>query len=488
MPDRPEPVTASWRGALVCALLAGLVRLAIVLLPPADLLENGRVWTEELLRGNVAIEILRGPIVPLQDHAVGLWGGAVVVGILAAPLFALLGAVLPALRIACLPFPMIEAAAAFVLLGRLGGRRAAWAAGLLVAFAPPGPVLDSVLAQGTHQHFHALTLGWMAFAAEVRARRLGACAQAALTCALGLLLYFGGGLLIALAVALELGLDRAWWRSPRLAAARVAGLLLGLVPLVLLRPPSRDAPLGIYGHGPAGLAFGGGEEPLARLRELFVRDLPEAFWIRGDAGWALGAAWLATLLVLWVSALWLRRRERDPALLALVLYPPAFAAIWAMSPLVRGAEDLVFALRYVLPLLGVLALSAALAIADLGARAPRAGAAILLGLVLASTVSLATKLDLAAARETWRTPAARPQAIARIHLLRRGAEPQALERFLERVRERRTPEERTAILRDLDRAIETAARAYERLRERGEEGADPAPWRAALERVRQEPP
>lgn len=473
-----------WRGALACALIAAALRLAVILMPPEDLKWGGFVWNEEWLRGNVAHEILHGRLVPLPDHAVGLWGGVVAVGTVAVPFFAAFGEFLPALRMACLPFPMIEAAAAFALLHRLAGPRAAWAGALVLAIAPPGPVLDSVLAQGTHQHFQALVLAWMWFGVEVRARRAGPFAHGALAASLGLLLYFGGSMLIALAVVLDLILDRSWWRDAKLVAARIGGFALGCMPLVFARASSPETALGIYGHGPAGLAFGGGEQPLTRFVDLVARHVPESFWVRGPAGYAIGVAWSIVLVASWAVAAWTWRRQRDPAYVALLVYPPIFVAIWTVSPLVRGEEDHIVALRYMLPLIGVLSLTSGLAIERIGRAQPRTALAILAAMLALSVATLVPKLQPSAAAENWRTPGARPAGVARIHLWRNGTDPAAMERFLERVDQRRQGAEREAVLRELEKLVEVGARARTRVRDRGEPGEDPAPWWAALEQVR----
>jgi len=478
---RSAPV---WRGALACALIAAIVRLVVILMPPEDLKWGGFVWTEEWLRGNVAHELLNGQLVPLRDHAVGLWGGVIAIGVLAAPLFAILGDVLPALRMACIPFPMIEAAAAFAMLHRLAGPRAAWAGGLLLAVAAPGPVLDSVLAQGTHQHFQALVLAWMWFSTELRARPRGFLAHGALGLSLGLMLYFGGSVLIALAVAFDLLLDRSWWRSAKLVAARVGGFLIGCAPLVFARPRSPETALGIYGHGPAGLAFGGEEEPLTRLVDLFARHVPEAFWVRGPAGYGIGLAWMLALFALWAFAAWTWRKQRDPAFVALLSYPLIFVGIWAMSPLVRGEEDHIVALRYVLPLIAVLSLTSGLAIERVGRTHPRTASSILAAFLLLAVGTLAPKLEPSAAAENWRTPGARPAGVARVYLWRNGADLASLENFLARVDERRSGAERQAVLRELEKLLEIGARSYTRIRARGDPGEDPAPWWIALEHVR----
>jgi len=493
--DSPNPRTMEvsaqraapiWRGAVLCALIAAVVRLAVILMPPEDLKWAGFVWNEEWLRGNVAHEILNGSIIPLPDHIVGLWGGTVVVGAMATPFFAIFGEVLPALRLACLPFPMIEAAAAFALLHRLAGARAAWAGGLMVAIAAPGPVLDSVLAQGTHQHFHALVLAWMSFTVEVRARRSGPLAHGALAASLGLILYFGGSMLVALAVLLDLAFDRSMWRDAKIVTARIVGFLLGCTPLLFARAESNETVLGIYGHSPAGLAFGGGDEPLTRFVDLFARHLPETFWIRGTAGYAIGLAWMIALLGLWAYAVWNSRRTRDPAAITLLAFPVAFAAIWAMSPLVRGDEDYIIALRYMLPLLGVLFLTSAIAIGHIGRTHPRTANCILGAFLLLGVATLTPKLEPSAAAENWRTPGSRPAGVARVHLYRHGADLAELDVFLARIDERRSGARRDAVLRELDDLLEAAARARTRLRERGAvRSDDPAPWWIALERVRE---
>src|SRR5688572_23678637 len=99
-----RPLWPLFLGAVALALLP---RLAIVLSPRADLFgppvqgEPNIGIGEEWTRGDVAMELLDGPLLSLIDYQYAhFFGGSLVSGVVAAPFFALFGPTLWALKLA----------------------------------------------------------------------------------------------------------------------------------------------------------------------------------------------------------------------------------------------------------------------------------------------------------------------------------------------------------------------------------------------------
>lgn len=120
---------------------------------------------EELYRGTVAREIIRGPLIPLWeylDYQVEYFpGGTLVVGMLAAPLFMLFGQTYISLKLVGLLFALGTFIAWFISLDKFFNRRAAIIASLLFIFCPPFYTKMSLITWGAHPEanfFTALSL------------------------------------------------------------------------------------------------------------------------------------------------------------------------------------------------------------------------------------------------------------------------------------------------------------------------------------------
>ena len=140
---------AGWLSAHPLAALAtGLVIVrGAVLVTGLDTV----VFEEELYRGTIAKELIDGlklPFIAYRPDPYSL--GSLAVGALAVAPFLLLGQTLIALKIVPLAFSLAALLALFVLLDRVGGRRAAVAGGVLFVLAPPGPTQLSLFAMGFH--------------------------------------------------------------------------------------------------------------------------------------------------------------------------------------------------------------------------------------------------------------------------------------------------------------------------------------------------
>ena len=343
----------AWQAAFALALLATALQLLVVL-APSEHLSPGWVYPEELHRGNIAAEVLQGPLLPLQDyhHAPNV-GGSVVVGLLAAPFVALFGPSIVAVRLVPILFHALTVALVFLVLERTYGRRAAWVGGLFMAVAAPGYALVSVTAWGTHHEGNALSMACVLLALGAGAatspneRVRGIVRAFFLGLVAGFSVYFGYMAVLALATLFAFALlhDKLVFLRLRFWAC-VCGAALGFIPWLTYNVTHDFKGLQIYGEplydrvrsdGAAGF--------FANIGDLLTRFVPTSFYFRdlpllGD----LVPAWTIYLAfgVLVVAAIGVsgrsvvesartlvRRRPIAPAVLFL-LYLPVFALAFAL--------------------------------------------------------------------------------------------------------------------------------------------------------------
>src|SRR5262245_33544420 len=150
---RPKRSTA----LAVLIALAVVIRLALILAPRVDLYGPdlpqipGSYIGEEIARGNLAAELLDGPLLSLLDYQyTHFFGGSVVTGVLATVPFAVLGPSIVSLKLVPILFELATLVFLFLVLDRWVSRRAAWFGGLLVALSPPGYTQISTIAWGSH--------------------------------------------------------------------------------------------------------------------------------------------------------------------------------------------------------------------------------------------------------------------------------------------------------------------------------------------------
>jgi hypothetical protein len=253
----------SRRAIAIVAVLAALLRLVMVLAPPADtypvgmrvedgvVIEEGRrVAGEELLRGSATRDFIEGTVLPrFQDYQVQpFWGGTLVVSVIAVQFFALLGPTIVALRLTAVVFAALGAAAAFWILDRFASRRAAWIGGLLMACAPPGLAVFGVTAYGAEVENQALSLLTLAcFLAWVHGG-LRPWRGFVAGCIAGFSIYCGSIVLplVGLLVLYALWLDPRFLRRGSTASA-VAGFLVGLWPSIHYNLTHAWGGLDVYG-------------------------------------------------------------------------------------------------------------------------------------------------------------------------------------------------------------------------------------------------
>src|ERR1700741_3572580 len=131
---QPKPHSRGLALAVLLAL-ALLPRLCVLLAPQADLYRQRHAAPqsrpfisvgEEATRGSVALEIVRGPLLPVLDYQYAtFFGGSTVVAVLAAPLFAVFGPRLWALKAVPIGFHLAAVVLLFLILSRFAARRVA---------------------------------------------------------------------------------------------------------------------------------------------------------------------------------------------------------------------------------------------------------------------------------------------------------------------------------------------------------------------------
>jgi hypothetical protein len=323
---------------------------------------------ESLGRGLLARELLDGPAFRLLDYQMDPYaGGSLVMGLVAVPLFALLGDSVFVLHLATLPFLAGLAVATWALVHRHFEEGAALLAMALVLFSPYSASRLALVAWGDNVQvplFMALALllaAPLARGGEPRPWRVGLLGFVA---GFGVYYHYHFVIPLALLGLLLLAADRAWLRRPVTWAALAAGLGLGLAPWLAYNLGHRWEGLVISTYGGVDrLGAGLLARYPGRLLDLCfavpARSLGPgpAFW-----RWSLVLsvlAWLGFLASLGV--LW---RRRTPSLVQRFLlgYPPFFVVLAAATPFSFANEPAwYFADRYLASLHWVVAVVVATA-------------------------------------------------------------------------------------------------------------------------------
>lgn len=483
-----------WRALAALLVLALALRVLVIVAPPDDLFERGGMPQEECLRGIAAWEILRGPLVPLQDYQINhFWGGSLVVSLLAAPLFALAGPKVIALRLVSIPFALCAVLLVFVWLDRCASRRAAWIGAALLAFAPPGYALVGSTVYGTHMESNtlALLLAWLY--CEWRAHGRGSARRTfVFGLSSGFSVWFGYGLLVPLVVvaALEFCSDKLFF-ARRAFWPWIGGFALGFVPWITYgvgrgfdAPKIYDTTLA--GHFVIGLTQGTSIDiegtrritPVDKVFDLFARDVAESFYFlragEVDGLW-IGRAVLCVLLALalvaalgaraqvWALARALLGRANAPPPTPVVfagVFCALFVVAWAASDFAIGPRHWAQNFRYMMPLVPFLLVLAALGadraiahggLARVGARAAAAALVLVCALgTLAHVRPERTREHLAAEANSlaWN---------ARFLVLRFGDDPRAVEEIVERIVAKRDPVEASALLAAFEKGVRILA-------------------------------
>lgn len=260
--------------ALILACAAYLVLRGLVLARNFDAV---CLPSYELALGNIAHLLLEGWAgAPLHQHYDNC-GGHLVTGILAAPLFGLLGESYLALKLVPVLLGLATLVLGWSLLDRHFGRRAANLAAFLFALGPPTLVKYSMLAKGNHFENLPFQLAvlWIFYRMHSSPRKERWMPLFGLASGFAIFFYFGSMALAALLGAMHLGI-RGLRRGFADLARILPGFAVGIAPLAWVWIGAGERPGGFLGA-----KLGGEHRPplgriLERLAELWTDLLPRA--------------------------------------------------------------------------------------------------------------------------------------------------------------------------------------------------------------------
>jgi len=513
----------AWCGLVLLTLACAALRLAVVEMPAADLLQpategaeaRGRSsHGEELSRGNIAYELSHGPLMPLLDYQwADFFGGSLVTGILAVPSYRAFGPSLFALKLVPVVTSLFAPLLAFLILNRTASRRAAWIGAWLLAITPPGYTVLTTIAWGTHLEGNVLTL--LAFWLYVRARTregAGALSELLLGVVLGFGVYYGYGALLTVATlgVFELLRDKLFFLTRRFALD-LAGFVIGFSPWLVYNVRHRFGGLTLYDDDLARRILP--ENPsqlLGNVWTLFADQFPKSLALRdlgplpreglGPAmGWLILGAALLGLATLVREDRELARRslarriDLEPRHLNLLfpahalLFTGAYAPSWFFR---RETSDYLGDVRYVAILYPPLALLLAVGLArsgELHGWVRRASLVLVAAVVAVFGLGSLRLVDPNRAGLHRATPGYDLVSHGRWLVVTYGTEPDRMRAIVEAAIERREPDHRKELLVGMSRTMFALSR--DRMQEHEEFGAAAALYRATAEElVRTLPP
>ncbi len=484
--------------ALISLLaLALLPRLLIVVAPRSDLFGHKATIAaapnepsvqigEELARGSIAVELLRGPLLsPLDYQYTRFFGGSLVVEILAVPLFALFGPRLWALKAVPVLFHLVAVLLTALLLDRFASRRAAWIGGLLMALSPPGYTITSTIAWGSHLESNTLALlAAYLFLDLCSAESRRVPRRLLLGVVMGFSIWFGYQCLVFVLAILAVDFLRDRRSFVREIPGQVAGLAIGLVPWLVYNVRYDFTGLSIYGaslleHVRPTEPHAG---PLARLGTLAFEGLPASFFFKGGLGLS-GLAWgalasivlaIGTLAAAWTHRAEIRslvvglgrpteaRRTVHPGVLAIAVLLVYLAAVAFSDFRIPHADPDVRQIRYLVlmfPFLCVAAAVGADAMASKGKSLAAATYGLAGSLVAISFLGVLPYCDARRFAADRNVVAAPEDGIGRWLAWRFGDDPRRLERIVEQAGRKRTAEEQEVLYASMGRFLDFMTRA-----------------------------
>ncbi len=485
-------IILDWRGLSWLLLLGAALRLAVIFLPPDAMFEHGRnVVIEELQRGNAAWDLRRGPVLPLYDYQLNhFWGGSALYSWLAIPVLAVLGDTLPVLRLLTIVFSLLSIACIHQLMVRSEGLLGARIGGGLVAFAPPGYVLTSCYAYGTHMESNAMSMALVCM--WIWWRRLPAgegWASLIFGFFVGVCAWFGYGLWLTIGVLAVLDGASLLACPRRIAWIKVAGgFMVGFAPWVTFMLAHPRTAMHVYDQ-PAWAYFdtavwldGLGSKLLSMLTE----DAPAAMWFQpafGDAGRFVGLFVLVAVGALACAAIPATLRGlRDlvgsikangrlasgrihgaPA--AVTLRQVAFGSllVWVTAYACSGFHvvrtNWVVDSRYFMPMWILLAVLAGCGAHDLAqaGRWPIARKGTMVACMLVSVAGLTLQLKPGRFEDNLATPSVSLPWFGHLIIRRYSDDPIALRRIVARIA-LRSQEDREGLAKCISRALAHMAR------------------------------
>ncbi len=311
-------------------ILLGLVLLAlaqrgpVITAPRLDLFgeyvnePESVVVGEEEARINVAMDLVKGPVVPLIDYQYANYcGGSLVVSLMLAPMVAVLGPNIWTLRLLALGFHLVGLVCIFMVLDRWASRRAAIFGGVLWALAAPGFVINTMVVWGTHveSNIVALCTLWLFMHIHSTENRVPL-KRGLLGVLQGLNVYIGYQAILHLCMLVFFDLHPKRFPKPKALASQLVGFVIGFSPWLWYNLRNNWAGLEIYGKDAA--------ENVAEVSmwqkwtSLFTEHLPDAQWFPKafeSAGPAFN--WIYILFLIAAAAfgaLWFVRSDRKAPL------------------------------------------------------------------------------------------------------------------------------------------------------------------------------
>ena len=341
-------------------LLAALIKLTLIAMPPEEISPGGLPDTEEWRRGMAAQEWVDGPLVPYLDYQQGHFQGGTLLTIgLDAVSFTVFGGSPLTMRLPNLLYDWATIAFLFLLVDRLFSRRAAWIAGLFACVPAPGYAMVGALAWASHVEANAFAMAvlwfWSLHAFRPERRLSGAFGVGV---AAGLALWFHYGLALWLAVMLLVELLRD--RKALLRAdmgVRVTGVLVGLCPWWIYNLTHDWQGLGVYGKSAAGHFQSSLAGVVGAFGALITEYLPHSIFLPelAGAGRVIEFVLLSLALFAWAAVslgafrALVREREVRPEL-ALALYPLLWVLSYVLGTFQGQPMKGVNGYRYMLPL------------------------------------------------------------------------------------------------------------------------------------------
>lgn len=389
-----------WAAAAVMVLgLVVLVTLRVTMIHAS--LDQILNW-EEPYRLTIAQALLDGPRWPVADYQADSYqGGSLVMGMLAAPLVAVLGPSLETLKLVPLLFTLLTTIAWAVLLWRWVGPAAAALVVWLVALAPPMAQIYQVHAMGSHAESALFTVAGFLPTLALLQSGLAPSRVRMLSFLLGTVA--GLGLWYCYSAASGIAAWILVWAvfSPPATVRRglaplVVGTIVGLLPWLAYNLghgfQGFDRVLELFGPNVAELAPG--RESLAqRTGALVAVDLVRALgFSEGSLGVPEWPAWIwyvATLLVFVALAVIAGSAVRTPRPVAFVAVLVVLAiaghlAAYLVSSFRCDVENGFIAYRFFSPLFPLVAAGTAVVLtrptSQSGRAVTLAGAVLLLGL------------------------------------------------------------------------------------------------------------
>ena len=275
-------------------ILLGLVLLAlaqrgpVITAPRLDLFgeysggasakEGAVVVGEEVARVNVAMDLIKGPVIPLIDYQYANYcGGSLVVSLMLAPMVAVLGPNIWTLRLLALAFHLVGLICIFCVLDRWASRRAAIFGGVLWALAAPGFVINTMVVWGTHVESNIVGLCTLWLFMHIHSTENKVVLKRGLLGLLqGLNVYIGYQAVLHLCMLVFFDLHPKRFPKPKALAAQLAGFAIGFSPWLWYNLRNNFAGLNIYGKD-----LGDNVADVSMWEKwwaLFTQYLPDAQW------------------------------------------------------------------------------------------------------------------------------------------------------------------------------------------------------------------